>query len=422
MAVQRSLRWCFWVLFLFSGWGTQAWAESDWQQIDASDPFIDRNNITRAPSCSGGPKLTQEGVVPADTAFSFFFRAGDSSKLLIALDGGGACWDPNTCIGSALLGDPIYELEVDETPETLAELGGIADLDNPANPFRDYTQVFIPYCSGDTHWGSKDTMYFYAGPNGPTVPWLIHHRGFDNVVAVLEWLTRYYETQAGGAPAKVMVAGGSAGGYGALLTFPAVKEIVPRSTRTYLLTDSSNGVINADFYERALGGYAVSGGVWGVEQNIPDFLLGAFASGPDALAISTNTTLAWQYPGTRFGQYTRAWDEVQIFYLNVMKHLDDPGQWFDPAKPLQTALEWTAKARLYMHLSALAPNYRFYIGAGTEHTLLADESFYTENSAQGLFFSDWVDDMLNRRFVWRSDWRNVSCAPNCLEPGDLKFR
>jgi hypothetical protein len=161
--------------------------------------------------------------------------------------------------------------------------------------------------------------------------------------------------------------------------------------------------------------------VWGVEQNIPDFLLGAFASGPDALAISTNTTLAWQYPGTRFGQYTRAWDEVQIFYLNVMKHLDDPGQWFDPATPLQTALEWTAKARLYMHLSALAPNYRFYIGAGTEHTLLADESFYTENSAQRLFFSNWIDDMLNRRFVWGSDWRNVSCAPNCLEPGDLEF-
>jgi len=419
--MQRYLRWFFWICFIVAGWGSLVSAEPAWQQIDAPDSFTDRNNILREPSCSGGPKVIPGGVVPANTEFSFFFRVGDPRKLLIALDGGGACWDPNTCVGSALLGDPTYELEVDETPESLSETGGIADLDNPSNPFSDYTQVFIPYCSGDVHWGSKDTVYSYTAPDGTTWRWPIHHRGFDNVVAALEWLRDYYQSEAGRSPAKVVVAGASAGGYGALLTLPAVKEIVPRFTRTYLLTDSSNGVINADFYEVALGGYALSGGVWGVEQNVPEFLLGAFASGPDTLALSTNTTLAWRYPGTRFGQYTRAWDEVQIFYLNVMKHLADPTQWLDPTTLLPTALEWTAKARLYMRLSALAPNYRFYLGAGSEHTVLADESFYMEYSAQGLLFSDWVDDMLNRRSLWGGDWRNVSCAPNCLEPGDLEF-
>jgi hypothetical protein len=27
---------------------------------------------------------------------------------------------------------------------------------------------------------------------------------------------------------------------------------------------------------------------------------------------------------------------------------------------------------------------------------------------------DWLDDMINRRFVFGSDWRSVTCAPDCI--------
>ena len=392
-----------------------AFAESDWQQIDASASFVDRNGIPREPGCSGGPELTASGIQPSDTQFSFFIRVGNPRKLLIALDGGGACWDANTCIGSALAGDPIYEPVVDETPDSLANAGGLGDINNPENPFSDYTQVFVPYCTGDIHWGSKDTQYVYTLPDNSQLPWTIHHRGFDNNVAVLEWLLNYYQTEIGFAPKKVILAGSSAGGYGVLLALPALKQLLPITTRTYMLADSANGVVTESFYETALGGYAVSGGNWGIENNVPDFLLGAFASGPNAMSVYTYTTLAWHYPFTRFGQYTRAWDEVQIFYYNVMQNIDHPERWADPDYLLASALPWTIKARANMHLSALAPNYRYYIAAGTEHVILPGDSFYEENSAQGLYFRDWVDDMVNQRFLWRArDWRNVSCFPNCL--------
>jgi hypothetical protein len=315
-------------------------------------------------------------------------------------------------------GDPVYELEVDETAADLADVGGVGNINNPANPFKNYTQVFVPYCSGDLHWGSKDVSYTYTPPVGPDVTWPIRHRGFDNLMAVLEWLTDYYQSM-GFAPDKVVLAGGSAGGYGGLLALPAVKEILPRRTRTFLLADSANGVITDDFYGRALGGYAVSGGVWGAEQNIPDFLQGAFASGADNLAVATYTTLAWRFPWTRIGQYTRAWDKVQVFYYNVAGNINNPERWGDPDYLLPAALEWTLKARLYMRISSLAPNYRLYIAAGSDHTVLADDSFYTEQSGAGVLFTDWVGDMINRRFVRRSDWQNVSCAPFCLQPGDL---
>ena len=416
-------RWVFCSLLLVAVCTAQAWAQPAWEQVDASEPFVDHDGQMRSPSCSGGPVVTPGGIVPADTSFSFFIRKGDPHKLLIALDGGGACWDPNTCIGSALAGDAVYTLAVDETVESLEMTGGIGDLDQPDNPFSDFTQVFVPYCTGDVHWGSKDTQYAYTAADGTTVAWMIHHRGFDNFVAVLEWLTKYYQTDIGDAPDKLVIAGGSAGGYGALLALPAFKEVLPRHTRTYLLADSANGVISEDFYNRAIGGHAVSGGVWGVEQNIPDFLLGAFASGSDALAVSTYTTLAWRYPRTRIGQYTRAWDAAQIFYYNVTKQREFPERWNDPKFLLATALEWSLKARTYMRLSALAPNYRFYIGAGTDHTLFADDSFYKEHSAENVRFTDWVGDMIDKRLLWPvssgSDWRNVSCFPDCLGPGDL---
>ncbi len=403
----RHIRWLLYTLLLFALVGTQALAERSWKQIvNASSPFVDRNGVSRTPSCSGGPEKTP---------FSFFIREGDPRKLVIALDGGGACWDGNTCVGSVLTRNPIYELEIDETPESLEELGGIGDITDLDNPLRKFTQVFIPYCTGDIHWGSKVTSYDYTAPDGTTLNGTIHHRGFDNLLAVLKWLSNHYQSEIGYAPKKVVVAGSSAGGYGVLLALPAIKRLLPQSARTFLLADSANGVISDDFYHRALGGNAVSGGAWGVEQNIPDFLLGAFASGADSLAVSTYTTLAWRYPLIRFGQYTRAWDEVQIFYTNVGNNVEFPERWNDPSFLLPTAVEWTIKARAYMHLSALAPNYRFYIAAGTDHTLLADDSFYKENSAQGVSFSNWVDDMVNRRWPRGSDWRNVSCVPHCLK-------
>ncbi len=68
-----------------------------------------------------------------------------------------------------------------------------------------------------------------------------------------------------------------------------------------------------------------------------------------------------------------------------------------------------------MRLSALTTwNYRFYLAAGTDHTIIADESFYREDSAEDVPFVNWVNDMINRRWPWRSDWRDVSCAPGCL--------
>lgn len=273
-------------------------AETSWERIDVPDYFVDDQGTPRYPSCSGGPELTDTpfGQVPqpANTDYAFFIRPGNPSKLAIFFDGGGACWDANTCVGSAVLGASIYSQTVDETVEGLNALQGLGDFENPENPISDYTQVFIPYCTGDLHTGASDTVYTLNTEFGP-LPWTIYHRGADNVAAVLDWLTDYYTNEVGRAPAKVFSSGASAGGYGVLYNYPAVAALLPWYTQTRVLVDAANGVINQDFYDRALA----PNGVWGVWDNLAPELANAFASGPDALAIEIFKSLGANYPRTR---------------------------------------------------------------------------------------------------------------------------
>jgi hypothetical protein len=409
MAAQPRWRLAASTTILASVLGLPSAVAGEWQRIAASEPFVDRTGAARAPGCSAGPVRADSGeLVEANPDFAFFVRPGDPQKLVIIWDGGGTCFDGASCIGSALLGEPLYSLEVGETPERLARMGGIAAAADPANPVREYTQVFIPYCTGDVHIGNADTTYAFETAAGP-VQWTIRHRGYDNVVAVLEWLSDHYDNVVGEAPRTVLLAGASAGGYGAQFAYPAVHERFPETTRMHLLTDSANGIVGDGFHALALG----PNGVWAAWDNLSVELVNALAAGADDLPVALNEALGRSYPQTRFGQYTRAYDGVQVFYYNVTRHLDDPEQWWNASELFRAALTWTARARLSMRTSAAAlPNYRMYLGEGLEHTIIGNGSFYSERSGDGILFRDWLADMLTD--ATGDAWRNASCEPDCL--------
>jgi len=83
---------------------------------------------------------------------------------------------------------------------------------------RDWSFVYIPYCTGDIHMGSATKTYSNAGnPNVPAT-FAIQHRGFDNFMVVLDWITKNFD-----GPKNILVTGSSAGGYGASANFPWVQ-------------------------------------------------------------------------------------------------------------------------------------------------------------------------------------------------------
>ncbi|MBK1709472.1 pectin acetylesterase-family hydrolase [Marichromatium gracile] len=384
----------------------------DWQRIDAAASFVDTDGVFRTPACSGSPRLEEGEVVATDTDYAFFVRDGDPARLLLFFDGGGACWDAGTCIDAALDGDVLYYPEVDETPAELAGFGGVFDIDRDDNPLRDHLQVYLPYCTGDLHLGARDTSY--PLPDGGD--WTIYHRGHDNVIAVLEYLADYYANEVGEPPEEIVLVGASAGGYGVLYNYPALARRFPGVERVRVLVDSSNGVISEDLFERALE----ADGVWGAQENLDPEIASAFDDGAGQLVPGLLNTLGWQYPDARFGQYTRAYDAVQVLFFNVSSNLGNPERWFDPVYLLLSGLEWTTRARASMWGTAFTTwNYRFYLAQGQTHMVSFYDDFFSEDSAGGIELVDWFSDMIERRWTFGSDWRNASCVPACLPPEGL---
>jgi hypothetical protein len=60
--------------------------------------------------------------------------------------------------------------------------------------------------------------------------------------------------------------------------------------------------------------------------------------------------------------------------------------------------------------AAGAPNYRYYIAAGTDHTIMMSSKFYTEESG-GMSYAEWIEIMIKTP----NKWENQECE-DCGDP------
>ena len=124
------------------------------------------------------------------TDYSYFVRPGLTDKLLVQFQGGGACWNSGTCS----IAGAIFTETVDTIRQTVGVYNeGIYDHSNPDNPFQNWTHVFVPYCTGDVHWGNQTEDYG---------TFTIHHNGYKNSLSAMSWIAENIPS-----PAKVAVTG-----------------------------------------------------------------------------------------------------------------------------------------------------------------------------------------------------------------------
>lgn len=149
---------------------------------------------------------------------------GTSKRLVVYLEGGGACWDEGTCYTQK------FAANLDGWDETkfkarVAEGVGKSHLDRTTanNPFKDASYVYIPYCTGDVHAGDKEQTY------GTHVT---KHFGRKNLEAYLKRITPTFKDAE-----RVVLTGSSAGGFGAALNYWRFKKYFA-STRVDLVDDS----------------------------------------------------------------------------------------------------------------------------------------------------------------------------------------
>lgn len=147
-------------------------------------------------------------VCIAGSEFSVFTKQGDPKKLLIFLQGGGACWQNfSNC----------NILAESQSPPQEGPFPGVIDAESPDNPFADHSVIYMPYCDGSAWGGDNDVKNDAAFPFGPTR----HHRGLRNVSAGLDVAADAFPRAK-----QITLMGHSAGGVGVAAFTPFLARFV----------------------------------------------------------------------------------------------------------------------------------------------------------------------------------------------------
>jgi pectinacetylesterase len=309
---------------------------------------------------------------------------GTGKDLVIFLQGGGACWDFFTCGGAAAL--------VSGTPT--ASTGPFGPAQFAADIFAKYpnawvhrdkmpaalataTVVFVPYCTGDVHSGDRTTTYPSPVPGLPGITW--HHAGHANLEA---FLARLGPGLTLGASDRLVVAGSSAGGFGALANYPAIRARWP-DAKAYLVDDSGPPLQGG-------GIPASSRAAWYASWNM-GASLGPFCPDCQSDLSKGLTAVLATYPRDRVALLEHTQDEViRGFFGTVIA----TQPFLLPQDPVTFEAELRSLASAVI---APAPNGRFFFTSGTGHPTLQDPPA-TSTPAPGL--PAWIDQMVSDSPAW----------------------
>lgn len=301
--------------------------------------------------------------------FSLWVREADPTKVLFFFQGGGACFSAETC--SFLNG--TYKVTTGPDDDPSGE-GGIFDLGDERNPFRDYSMVYVPYCTGDVHLGDATTDY------GDGL--VVQHKGAVNGQAAVDELAARFPDAA-----QVVVAGESAGSVPTPLYAGLVSDVLPEARLT-VLADGSGAYPDVPTVNTLIGG------LWGTTNAIPDWpendgLTAADWSFPDLFVQAGRHA-----PDIVFARHDYAFDQTQTFFAalagigsdDLVTLIDDNEQQIEDAGvPL---------------LSFISP--------GTSHTVIGSTDFYTETT-EGVSLLSWVTDLVEGTPV--DDVHCTVCGP-----------
>jgi hypothetical protein len=282
--------------------------------------------------------------------YGFWVRPGDPRRLMLFFQEGGGCFSYETCVpGSRFFDDAV------DASDDPSDQGGILDPQDPRNPFRDHTTVYIPSATGDLHWGDARVRYRSGSQHVD-----IEHRGFANAMAAVRWAFRHVPD-----PQSVLVTGCSAGSVGSAAFAPYVIRHYPRAQVTQL-GDSLAFVFDGPVDLSDTRAYA----------NMPRWIPAVRALRPGEHTMADYyVAIARRYPKVAFAQINYASDAVQREFYTAAG--GDPDG-FDA--DLRAALD---------EIHEGAPNFHSYLAQGVDHCVLPFETFYTLRH-RGVSVRDWA--------------------------------
>jgi len=294
-----------------------------------------------------------------------------SKKVLIYLEGGVYCFDATTCaLNPSNVNDTLFN------SAKSAPSAGIFDLRNEQNPVRDWNLVYVPYCTGDAMGGTKTTPTDV--PGGPSKQWFVGRLNLE------KFLQRIVPTFP--EPSDVLLTGMSAGGSAVLMNMVLVQRAFAK-LKVRHINDSSLPPLSKAMLSECLQTKLRT--LWGLDQSLlaecgdscPDhddywqahslFLARTFADRPSGFidAVEDSMMRAVAGVGARDCTGSLLFDSV-------------------------AAAPFRAELLLYREKLAPFPRYSTFYPAGSQHTWLKDNSFYS-GMAGKIRLVDWFSKIAN---------------------------
>lgn len=288
-----------------------------------------------------------------------------STRLAVYFKGGGACFNQSSCSLTAPLMLTGFEA-IEANPY------GILDFDAPDNPLADYNVVYVPYCTGDIHGGSREQ----GTVEGVAEPW--DFVGYGNVLAALDRLGPTFADVE-----QLLVVGTSAGGIGSLVNFPNIVAGWPEA-EAFLLDDS--GMIFRDEYLAPCLQQQMRS-TWGLGAALPDDCPTCETDDGGGMA-QYYAYLAERYPQAHFGLIASSRDQiVRIFFGYGLDSCQPP-----PGLP-DLGEDVLSDAVEDLRSNVLRGSFATYVVDSDAHTWIATSSFYDVESG-GVALRAWLDDFL----------------------------
>jgi hypothetical protein len=282
-----------------------------------------------------------------------------SKRVVVYLAGGGACWDEFTCntVASAVNFKDGYG-EAKFATES-SQFGGASffDRSDANNPFKDYSFVFVPYCTGDVHSGSNTVMY--AGKPA-------RHVGFENMGAFLKRIVPTFPDAD-----RVFLAGSSAGGFGALINWWRTQDAFG-NVRVDLIDDSGTPMpltVKNPFMDAQRAS-------WNLDAAAP----------PDCDTCKTDQASIFGYYGKKFADHRGA----------LLSFTEDPtlSQFSQiTTADFEKGLDEMTKAQIDPN-----PNLHYFLVKDTKHVLWFTPSLTTKN----VTLQQWLTQMVTDDESWTS--------------------
>lgn len=282
-----------------------------------------------------------------------------SQNVAIYMEGGGACWDANTCyvlkVAANLSG--YDETKFQKLAGSLSS--NLFDRSDPENPTRDYNFVYVPYCTGDIHAGSAEQDY--GGKKTKHVGWTNFTLALKRLVPTFSGATR------------VILSGSSAGGFGAGFNWWRTVDAFPKA-RVDMIDDSGTA-LSDPYLSKAKE--ATWRAAWNLDAAMP----------PACTDCKNSLTALLDYYMTNFTKqrgallsYTQ--DTVLSPFFGISTTAFEDGL-------KQITMQYEGKE-----------GFRYFYVAGANHVLLSDPGL---KGKSGLTLKEWLIQMISDDPKWSND-------------------